>query len=852
MKKPVLLLVSALWVFTISAQMQTVITGKVHNKPNKPLYFLVYNFDTTNMREIETTIKIDIADDSTFTCSTDKIVRPFTNCRIGFDNEGQKIQLSPGDTIHTEFSYRTMATTILFSGSAAGINSYLKNYQIDFSESRKSDIYLNISERDSGLITALTEWRNKKADLLNSFYSTSQIDSFFLIHESERIEYDFLNDLVNPDGLRIGTDQVYRNQVKGILPDRLISRDSALVDYEEYRDLALNSIRFSVAPDGKGKPRLPECLKQINTDYSGLTRTYCTYHCIKESLDGLKYSSGGRILIDYFISKSDDPLLVGLLQSIDVDNLIGPYRYTSHVTLAAGIYFLNIMIFLLLGVIVFSIRKFLLKNLKPLSPLEWLRGLIYLAGLILIISYYLGNVNPGNRTLPPLRIIVLILFAGIQIFYLIPVWFKKGRFLGYGLQMVAISIAYAAGLIYLGLSENRIYPRFHWLQHGSVQFVVNSWIILVLFSFVIYYLNLLIKRGENLKYLFKANLVKPEVIFNVFFLWWVLSVAIIGYIKNPDSWQNYYIYFLGTILFYFHAVFLMPEYLLKERFLKYIFGSLLGLIGCLFILYVKFEVEILMDIKNTGVLVPLYKILQLPDSSMVKTSIILHLLLIPAFVYAYLKNQVRQKSIGFKLFRNKEAELNQLRSQVNPHFLFNSLNTLYSFALKENNSKTAEYIAKLANLMRYLVDDMEKEKIPVQKEIKYIEDYINLQAIRSPVEHRIEIVNSISDEENIMIAPMLMIPFVENAFKHGINPNSLSELKVNFQISNDQFQFIIDNSVDRNFEAFYKEKGFGIGIENVRQRLEHIYPGQHSLSIADTSDRFIVILTIHLDLANNT
>jgi sensor histidine kinase YesM len=97
-----------------------------------------------------------------------------------------------------------------------------------------------------------------------------------------------------------------------------------------------------------------------------------------------------------------------------------------------------------------------------------------------------------------------------------------------------------------------------------------------------------------------------------------------------------------------------------------------------------------------------------------------------------------------------------------------------------------------------------------------------------------------------MIAPMLMIPFVENAFKHGVNPNSVSELKVTFQIVENRFQFVIENSVDKNFEAFYKEKGFGIGIQNVRQRLEHIYPDRHTLSIADTGERFIVIMAVEL------
>ncbi len=149
--------------------------------------------------------------------------------------------------------------------------------------------------------------------------------------------------------------------------------------------------------------------------------------------------------------------------------------------------------------------------------------------------------------------------------------------------------------------------------------------------------------------------------------------------------------------------------------------------------------------------------------------------------------------------------------------------------------------------MRYLIDDMEKDQIPIKKEIGYIEDYIKLQLIRSSVDHNISINIDLDEEQQSdMIAPMLMIPFVENAFKHGINPNSLSEFKLKVSIVNRQFQFVLENSVDKKFEAFYKEKGFGIGIENVRKRLEFIYPDKYTLSIADTGDRFIVIMNIQL------
>jgi sensor histidine kinase YesM len=221
--------------------------------------------------------------------------------------------------------------------------------------------------------------------------------------------------------------------------------------------------------------------------------------------------------------------------------------------------------------------------------------------------------------------------------------------------------------------------------------------------------------------------------------------------------------------------------------------------------------------------------------------------LIPSFVYYYIKERFKNlDTAGFSLYRKKEAELAQLRSQVNPHFLFNTLNTLYAFALKEGSDKTAECIAKLANLMRFMLDDMEKDTILLQREVSYIEDYVKLQSIRSAVDHHIAITVDIDEEQGYSIAPMLFIPFVENAFKHGMNPNEVSQLKIDITAKGDKIQFVIENSVDENFEAYYKEKGFGIGIENVKSRLKHIYPDRHNISIAKTNDKFIVILSVDI------
>jgi LytS/YehU family sensor histidine kinase len=146
-----------------------------------------------------------------------------------------------------------------------------------------------------------------------------------------------------------------------------------------------------------------------------------------------------------------------------------------------------------------------------------------------------------------------------------------------------------------------------------------------------------------------------------------------------------------------------------------------------------------------------------------------------------------------------------------------------------------------------MIDDMDKETIPLKKEVDYIQDYIKLQSIRSSVEHNIQMNVTIDCEDECVIAPMLLIPFVENAFKHGINPNKVSEMLIDIKGQIDEIQFVIENNVDKKFEAFYKEKGFGIGIDNVRKRLEYLYPGKHTISVASAENRFIVIISIKLD-----
>jgi LytS/YehU family sensor histidine kinase len=190
------------------------------------------------------------------------------------------------------------------------------------------------------------------------------------------------------------------------------------------------------------------------------------------------------------------------------------------------------------------------------------------------------------------------------------------------------------------------------------------------------------------------------------------------------------------------------------------------------------------------------------------------------------------------------ADLQFLKSQINPHFLFNALNTLYGTALKGESDKTAEGIQKLGDMMRFMLYENTLDLIPMEKEIEYLKNFIALQKLR------IQPSSDISIEECIdiapircKIAPMLLIPFVENAFKHGISLKDRSWIKIKLGSDGNILNFEVRNSVHEN-EGNLEYGKSGIGLMNVRERLKLQYPDKHILDIAETDNEFNVKLVL--------
>ena len=191
----------------------------------------------------------------------------------------------------------------------------------------------------------------------------------------------------------------------------------------------------------------------------------------------------------------------------------------------------------------------------------------------------------------------------------------------------------------------------------------------------------------------------------------------------------------------------------------------------------------------------------------------------------------------------QKAELSYLKSQVNPHFLFNTLNGIYSLALEESK-KTPDAIVKLSELMRYVITDISKDFVPLEDEIQHLINYVELQKLR--LGDTVEINLDVTDKaEHLFIAPLLLIPFVENAFKYGINPKFISQIDIKLHVVEDKMEFQVKNKIEP-FSALMVQNG--TGLENVKKRLELTYPGAFDLSIQDNHTDFIVKLILNLKL----
>jgi two-component system, LytTR family, sensor kinase len=203
------------------------------------------------------------------------------------------------------------------------------------------------------------------------------------------------------------------------------------------------------------------------------------------------------------------------------------------------------------------------------------------------------------------------------------------------------------------------------------------------------------------------------------------------------------------------------------------------------------------------------------------------------------KWQLTEKVVVKAQAEKAHAELSFLKAQINPHFLFNTLNNIYALSIT-NSEKTSQSIMKLSNIMRYVTDEVTEDHVSLQSEIDCINDYIDLQKLRIGKKIKINFILA-GDIKNQRIAPLVLMTFIENVFKYGISKHHNATITIKLIIEETKLIFFCQNII---FEKGTNSNRKGIGIANTKQRLEHMYPGKHLLEINKDNGLFTVKLEI--------
>jgi len=211
------------------------------------------------------------------------------------------------------------------------------------------------------------------------------------------------------------------------------------------------------------------------------------------------------------------------------------------------------------------------------------------------------------------------------------------------------------------------------------------------------------------------------------------------------------------------------------------------------------------------------------------------------FGYDWFNKQKQTKELEKQ---NLQSELSLLKNQINPHFLFNTLNNIDSL-IKKNPDYASESIVELSDIMRYMIYETNVNKVPLQKELDYIDNYLNLQKLQYFNNELVEYTIT-GSPENKEVAPMLFIPFIENAFKHCTNKEAKHAIRFSFSLESGKICFEAINIANKT-QSISKDKSSGIGLDTVKRRLEILYPNKYSLQIQEKNDLFCALLMIKIN-----
>jgi two-component system, LytTR family, sensor kinase len=325
----------------------------------------------------------------------------------------------------------------------------------------------------------------------------------------------------------------------------------------------------------------------------------------------------------------------------------------------------------------------------------------------------------------------------------------------------------------------------------------------------------------------------------ILFVWHTVNTI------GPFRKQDGSIYFpliwsigLSMLLFYLNGLYLIPLYVNTRLFKKYTFWAIL-LFVTIVLLNSIFDQLYSLSLFSSEKESFLSDLLMNTQSK----TVILSLSIGYGLTRQWFKNQEHQQKL---IQDDLKTQLKYLKAQINPHFLFNTLNMAYASATKSNDVVTADIVEKLSGLMRYVLYESNEEKVFLEKEIHYIDNTVNLQLQRlSPelagqVNYQVE-----GDWQSHKIAPMILIPFIENVFKHGIVLSQRSDITISIFLRDNILTLETRNA--KSDSVIKKDTISGIGLKNARERLLLIYPGKHKLEIDDSCSSFHVKLQIEIN-----
>ena len=311
------------------------------------------------------------------------------------------------------------------------------------------------------------------------------------------------------------------------------------------------------------------------------------------------------------------------------------------------------------------------------------------------------------------------------------------------------------------------------------------------------------------------------------FSFWGAFTLIFIY-QTPDPSIEEYIEWIITlintaIVVYLNLFILLPYFYFRKKYVTYFL--LLFLLICVGAFLLPFSVP--------------------SEDNYVQNIINYTFMIVVTSCLKFLREFLRKQELLIKSENEQlKTELSLLKAQVNPHFLFNTLNNLYGLIVQNQNEKASNITLKLSDLMRYLLESSKVDKVRVHKEIKFLLDYLDLEKIRLSKKASIKFETALSKNE-VFIAPLLFIPLVENAFKHGLQTLNEEDNFAHFSLSvqENQLFFEAHNSIQKKLNQHIKS---GTGLDNLKKRLALLYPAKHQLEIEKTQTSFKVTLFLQL------